>query len=381
MKSTILVIGALPSSLVNLRGALIKDLISNGYNVSVAANDIFSDRDTCNFFQDIGVKINSIPISRAGLNPLSEISTLISIIKLYKSLKPNIVLAYTVKPVVWGGIASYFSKKLNFFALITGLGYAFTGKAQGKRLIIKSINRILYKIGLINADSVIFQNPDDESEFRQSKLINKTKKTLVVNGSGVDLLKFKMSDFPEGEFKFLMIARLLGDKGVREYVEAGKIINQSKLNAEFHLVGPEDLNPDGISQREINAWKNLPWLTLHGNAKDVREFIGESHVYVLPSYREGTPRTSLEAMSMGRPIITTDVPGCRETVIPNYNGYLIPVKDVSSLVRAMKEFIDQPNLVTVMGLNSRKLAEKKYDVHKVNKSILNEIKIIADKLS
>ena len=381
MKSTILVIGALPSSLVNLRGALIKDLISNGYNVSVAANDIFSDRDTCNFFQDIGVKTYSIPISRAGLNPLSEISTLISIIKLYKSLKPNIVLAYTVKPVVWGGIASYFSKKLNFFALITGLGYAFTGKAQGKRLIIQSITRILYKIGLINADSVIFQNPDDESEFRQSKLINKTKKTLVVNGSGVDLLKFKMSDFPEGEFKFLMIARLLGDKGVREYVEAGKIINQSKPNVEFHLVGPEDLNPDGISQREINAWKNLPWLTLHGNAKDVRKFIGESHVYVLPSYREGTPRTSLEAMSMGRPIITTDVPGCRETVIPNYNGYLIPVKDVSSLVRAMKEFIDQPNTVTVMGLNSRRLAEKKYDVHKVNKSIMNEIKIIVDKLS
>ena len=122
-------------------------------------------------------------------------------------------------------------------------------------------------------------------------------------------------------------------------------------------------------------------LTLHGNAKDVRKFIGESHVYVLPSYREGTPRTSLEAMSMGRPIITTDVPGCRETVIPNYNGYLIPVKDVSSLVRAMKEFIEQPNLVTVMGLNSRRLAEKKYDVHKVNKSIMNEIKIIVDKLS
>jgi glycosyltransferase involved in cell wall biosynthesis len=197
--------------------------------------------------------------------------------------------------------------------------------------------------------------------------------STVVNGSGVDLDEYSFRANKEKQPSFLMIARLLGDKGVREYVRAASLIHSSNPGIRFKLIGWIDENPDCIKQHELDEWINSGHIEYLGRLNDVRSSIEESSVYVLPSHREGTPRTVLEAMAMGRPIITTDTPGCRETVIEGENGFLVPVNSVDALVEAMQRFIDNPKLAVEMGRRSREIAEEKYDVHKVNAVMLREI--------
>ena len=218
-------------------------------------------------------------------------------------------------------------------------------------------------------------------------------KTVVVSGSGVDLAAFTFSPFtesclsPVGPLRFLLIARLLKDKGINEYAEAAEIIKKKYPQTEFHLVGPFDPNPAGLKPEEVRVWENGALLKFHGEQSDVRSFIRDCHVYVLPSYREGTPRTVLEAMATGRAIITTDVPGCRETVNCSSetlttdpkslklgrNGILVPLKNAEALAAAMEFFLKHPEQVPVMGQAGRRYAEERYDVHKVNAVILREM--------
>jgi glycosyltransferase involved in cell wall biosynthesis len=195
----------------------------------------------------------------------------------------------------------------------------------------------------------------------------------VVNGSGVDVGSFAVAPLPAGPVRFLLIGRLLGDKGVREYAQAAQAVRQQYPNVQFTLVGMIDSNPNSIAQAELDAWVADGRLAFLGSMADVRPAIAASSVYVLPSYREGTPRTVLEAMAMGRPIITTDAPGCRETVVDGDNGFLVPVKSVEALVQAMVRFIQDPALAPRMGARSRQIAEAKYDVHQVNAVMLREM--------
>jgi glycosyltransferase involved in cell wall biosynthesis len=213
---------------------------------------------------------------------------------------------------------------------------------------------------------VFFQNPDDEALFRQLDLLP------VDNPSCVDVADYLVVPLPENT-SFLLIARLLGDKGVREYAKAAKKVRQAHPQVSFKLVGWIDDNPDAIGQHELDEWVNSGTLEFLGKLADVRLAIAGSNVYVLPSYREGTPRTVLEAMAMGRPVITTDAPGCRETVVDGDNGFLVPVKSVDELAAAMIRFIENPELVAKMGQRSRQVAEQKYDVHRVNEFMLAEM--------
>ena len=204
---------------------------------------------------------------------------------------------------------------------------------------------------------------------------------MVVNGSGVNVTDFNVLPLPQNEqqqakISFLLIARLLVDKGVREYAEAAKIIQQQYPHVEFNLVGWIDENPSAITQQELDQWVTKKTVKYWGKLADVRPAIAESSVYVLPSYREGTPRTVLEAMAMGRAIITTDAPGCRETVVDGDNGFLVEVKSVDSLVDAMQKFINQPELIEKMGNRSREIALHKYDVHQVNTHMMQEMGLI-----
>jgi len=228
---------------------------------------------------------------------------------------------------------------------------------------------------LKRATLVFFQNHDDRDEFRGLGLLRTDAPVHVVAGSGVDTLHFAVEPFLSGPTRFLLIARLLGDKGIREYVEAARKVRATWADAEFHLVGGADPSPDGISENEVSNWNDRGDIIWHDHLSDVRNAIAKAHVYVLPSYREGTPRTVLEAMSMGRPIITTDAPGCRETVVPDVNGMLVPVKNSDALAGAMVQFLEQPNLIARMGIESRKMAEQKYDVHKVNAEMLEAMKL------
>jgi glycosyltransferase involved in cell wall biosynthesis len=256
--------------------------------------------------------------------------------------------------------------------LVTGLGYFFTDRRGD---LISKVTEALYRLALKKVTTVIFQNIDDEMVLRDTGIIDGETRSLVVNGSGVDLREYSPEPLPANSPRFLMIARLLGNKGVREYVEAASRVKRRHPGVCFSLAGWIDEGPDSVSNAELTVWVQRGDIDYLGPLKDVRPAIINASTYVLPSYREGTPRTVLEAMAMGRPIITTDAPGCRETVIDGENGFLVPVKSVDALVDAMQKFIDDPELAIHMGKRSRMLAEQKYDVHKVNAIMLREMGI------
>ena len=286
-----------------------------------------------------------------------------------EKIKPNYFLGYTHKPVIYGNLAAWMAGVNKQFALITGLGYTF----QSKILWLNHLLQFLYRISMRKVEKVFFQNPDDESLFQNLGIIKTSdNKSVVVNGSGVDLKKFNTSPFPT-KIQFLLIARLLGDKGVREYFKAAKAVREKRPDIKFGLVGWIDNHPNAISKQELDERIDAGDIFFYGRMDDVKPAISESSVYVLPSYREGTPRTVLEAMAMGRPIITTDAPGCKETVKDGINGYIVKVKSSQALVKAMFSFIEQPELIESMGNNSRKIAEDKYDVDKVNKHMMLEM--------
>lgn len=370
-----LLIGSFADSLVRFRGALIQALAAKGADVHVAAPGL-ARGDIRKRLEEMGATVHDIPMRRTGLNPLADLGTLTQLIRLMVSLRPAAVLAYTVKPVIYGTLAAWLARVPRRYALITGLGYAFQGEEDGnaRRKLVRKLVQALYALALRRTDAVFFQNPDDEQLFKTLRLVPADTRTHVVHGSGVDVAQYRQAP-PPTEPRFLLIARLLGDKGVREYAAAAQRIRTRRPDVSFDLVGWIDENPDAISAHELDAWTRSGAVNYLGRLDDVRPAIAACSVYVLPSYREGTPRTVLEAMAMGRAVITTDAPGCRETVVDGRNGFLVPVKSADALAHAMERFLDDPDLAEHMGAQSRRIAEDKYDVHKVNETMLRHMAI------
>lgn len=363
-----------PDSLLNFRGPLLNALVVAGLDVHVAAPDLPASSEVRQRLEALGVQVHEVRLNRTGMNPLSDLGSLFNLWRLMRRLKPDFSLAYTIKPVIYGSVAAWLARVPARFALITGLGYAFQGEA-GQRSWLKRIVQNLYGFALAKVTKVFFQNPDDEALFYDLGILDSSNpKTVVVNGSGIDVDSFTVAHFPETP-QFLLIARLLGDKGVREYVQAAATVRKQYPNTVFGLVGWIDENPDAINGDELQNWVASGVVKFYGRLADVKPAIADSSVYVLPSYREGTPRTVLEAMAMGRAVITTDAPGCRETVVHGKNGFLVPVKSTAELAAAMIHFIENPELVVAMGKESRLLAEEKYDVRKVNDQMLREMGI------
>ena len=366
----IMIVAGLGVSLVLFRGELIKNWLGKGFKIVAAApgNEVKGP------LEEMGASYRCIPLDRTSLNPFYDVALLFKLKRLLKEEKPDYLFCYTAKPVIFGSLAAYFYRKIRVFVMITGLGYVFSADSW-KSLLLQKLVIQLYKIAMFRNEKVFFQNPDDREEFLRLK-ITRREKMVLINGSGVNTSYFSPVPLPEKQTSFLMIARLLKEKGVKEYIEAAGVVKQKYPEVRFVLVGWSfEENPSAIGQEQVDLWRNEGIVEIYGETNNVRPFIAEASVYVLPSYREGTPRTVLEAMSMGRPIITSDAPGCRETVIDGVNGYLVPVKDVSALVDAMEKFIWKPELLKHMGIESRRLAVKKYDVHKVNQVINNEMGI------
>ncbi|MEM8791299.1 MAG: glycosyltransferase family 4 protein [Pseudomonadota bacterium] len=365
----VLLLASFADSLINFRGPLIEELTAAGHEVHVCAPGLTANAALAKQLRAFGAVMHEIPLSRTGTSPLADLRSLWRLFQLMRKIKPDLVLAYTIKPVVYGMIAGWLAGVERRFAMITGLGYAFIGESNGKRGRTQLLARALYRLALARASGVFFQNPDDRELFERMGLIGETVPVTLINGSGVDLNRFEEQALPALPIRFLMIARLLGDKGVREYAAAARIVRSSHPKAEFHLVGGEDSNPDAIPLGEIEGWQKDGILIWHGEVADVRPSLAEAHVYVLPSYREGTPRTVLEAMATGRPVITTDAPGCRETIVNGESGYLVPVRKSDPLASTMMRFVTDPKLVGRMGRAARERAVEKYDVRLVNRQI------------
>lgn len=364
---------------LNFRGKLLGSIAELGYEIHVVAPALKDHAADHNVLIDLGYHVHQIEMQRTGTNPAKDMKTLLDSYKILNKIKPDYVLSYTIKPVIYGTLAAWLAKVPHRFVLISGLGYTFQQVEEtNNRSVFQKFVHGLYQQALAKSSKVFFQNTDDLNLFKKLNIVQPVNQTVVVNGSGVDVHDFGVLPLPRdgsGSIKpsFLLIARLLKDKGIVEYVEASKKIKREYSNAEFHLVGWIDENPAAIEQAQLDEWVANGDVTYWGKLDDVRPAIAASSVYVLPSYREGTSRSVLEAMSMGRAIITTDAPGCREPVISDKNGYLVPVQTVDELANAMRQFIENPDLYEQMGSASRSIALERYDVKKVNAHMIAEM--------
>jgi len=367
----IVIISHYSPSLINFRGDLIRAMVELGHKVICLGPEAGFEQP----LQELGADYRQIPLHRTGLNPLKDVKTLFSLRKVLKETKPDVVFSYTVKPIVYGSIAAHMAGVRRMYAMIEGLGYVFIGQSL-KQKFLRQLVCFLYHKALKYNKAVFFLNPDDMRLFVDNSIVPKAVKPVLLNGIGVNIEKFAFAPPKLSPVTFLLIARLIKDKGILEYVESARLLKQKYPAAKFQLLGPLDINPAAITQEQLERWSKEGIIEYLGKTNDVRPYIAEASVYVLPSYREGTPRSVLEAMSMGRPIITTDAPGCRETVIDGKNGFLVPVKDVDALKSTMEKFILKPDLIVQMGEQSRIIAEEKYDVRKVNRVILQEMGLL-----
>ncbi|MCZ0760374.1 glycosyltransferase family 4 protein [Vibrio diabolicus] len=361
----VFLIGALPSSLYNFRGKLVTAMSQSGVVITTLASE--ANKKEIRTIESLPSCYMDVPINRNGLNPFKDLNTVLKFFLIFKKHNPDVVLAYTIKPIIWGGLAARFTCVKSFYAMITGLGYAFQKGGVAKNLL-NVLVKFLYRSALKKSKGVIFQNRDNMQVFIDEGIVPK-EKCFLVNGSGVDLSHYNLSPLPSTPH-FLLIARLLGDKGIREYAQAAQLVKQKYPEVVFELVGPEDPSPDGIKLDEVHEWTESGAIKYSGATTDVRPFIENCAIYVLPSYHEGMPRTVLEAMAMGRPILTTDVPGCRETVIDGENGWLVEKANAEQLAERMIWFIENQDKWHEMGKSSHDMAYEKFDVHKVNAEIL-----------
>jgi glycosyltransferase involved in cell wall biosynthesis len=365
-KKHVVVIGVEPASLLNFRKDLLCELVADGHSVTAVAMN--PTEEQISSLQNLGVRVRSITFARAGMNPISDLKSMLHMQKLFVELKPDLVVGYTAKPVIFGALAARLAAVPQFCAMITGLGYSFIAGAGLKRRIARFAAVFLYRLALKRVSSIIFQNPDDLETFDNLQLLPAHIPTGIVNGSGVDLQYFKKCPIPNKPV-FLMIARLLADKGIREYADAALKLRHAHPHVRTLLVGGLDPSPNSVSQIELNSWI-AEGLEYFGQVDDVRPIISLASIIVLPSYREGTPRSVLEGMAMGRAIITTDAPGCRETVQHNLTGLLVPPRNTPALLNAMESLTIDQRKTKKMAEASYRLAQLKYDGKSVAKSAI-----------
>ena len=371
--SRVMMIGGGPRTLVNFRGRLLESMCASSHEVVACAGG--EDYEVEAYLQDLGVRYVSLPLERTSLNPIRDLLFLRRLIVLMREFRPDVVFAYNVKPVIYGLFAARLTGVQRRYALITGLGYTFSANPSIKKSLLSGLVSYLYRFVLNGSKMVFFQNNDDLDLFQQRGMLSAKVPTLRIMGSGVDLKRFTHTPLSDGPVVFLLIARLLVDKGIREYFRAARVVKKSYPDVYFALLGPFDKNPAAINRVELQEWIEEGVVDYWGDTADVRPALARSTIFVLPSYREGLPHSVLEAMAMGRTVITTDVPGCSDTVENGKNGYLVPAHDSAALANAMNRCLEFNAPLAAMGDASRALAERLFDVESINKVLLENMKL------
>lgn len=347
---------------ISHRLCIAKEAVKQGWTVYVAAEDT----GRSNEIEGDGITFVNFEFSRSGTNPFVEVKTLLAFNRLYKKINPDVVHHITLKPVIYGSVIAKFNKINGVVNAISGLGYSFTGDMQST---VQKAMRFLMKYGL-NRDnlSVIFQNIDDEAELRKLRLLGKYNKIIRIKGSGVDLQKFNQASFPSFDtIKILFPSRMLWDKGVKELKEVSDILKLKYSDkVQFILSGLADEdNRAGVSVTYLNEWQDGKYVKWIGYQKDMVKVYQDSHIVVLPSYREGMPKSLIEACAIGRPIVTTVAIGCKECVDEEVNGFKVPVRSIIELTDALEKLISNHDLIIKMGQQSRMKAEREFDVKNV----------------
>ena len=363
-------------SLINFRGSLISRLREAGVRVYALAPDY--DPETRKKVVLLGAEPLDYSLARTGLNPLRDMFDLFALSFILHKLNPDASLVYGIKPVIYGSLASRLAGVPHCYALIEGLGYIFMADEAShslRRQLLKKLVVFLYRFSCAKITKIFLLNPDDEADLLRARII-KPSQIVRIDGIGLDLDYYQHEPSLPESISFLLVARMLREKGVYDYIEAASLVKKQYPELRFVLVGDVDSNPGAIPEEALKNLCDKHGIDWVGNVSDVRPYLKASSVFVLPSYREGLPRSTQEAMAIGRAVITTDVPGCRETVVEGVNGFLVPVQDPLSLSMAMLRFIENPLLIEKMGRSSREMACLKFDEKLINKIILNKLKFL-----
>lgn len=357
-------------SVYDFRGDMIKEIISRGHEVIVTG----PDEEYLDKIKELGVRYKIIPFENSKVNVFKDMKYIYHLYKFLKKEKPDITLGYALKPVIFGGIAAKLAGVEKIYSLIAGAGRIYSSDSL-KVSIIRGIIGGLFKISFKCCNMVIFQNTDDLNEFVERRYLEK-EKTAHVNGSGVDMERFKAVILPQ-EPVFLMISRLIKEKGIFEYLNAARLVKKEYPEAKFVLLGGYETSIGSIKPEELEPYINEGTIEYPGVVRNVIPILQKARFFVLPTYyREGLPRTILEAMSMGKPIITTDWNGCRDAVKDGVNGLLITPKSTKELADKMKYILNHPNEAFMMSENSLRLCKKRYSVDLINKQMLKVMDIV-----
>lgn len=366
-------IGTVASSFYSFRADLIYALLKQGHEVYAFTSEYTAE--DLKKIEHLGAIPVTYTLNRGGLNPLADIFATYQLSKKIKAINPDLVFSYFSKPVIFGTLAAKLAKVPRVIGMLEGLGYTFTEQPEGlskKTQLIKKIQVFLYKIALPQLDQLIFLNPDDPKDLLEKYAIN-VKNIEVLGGIGLNLDHYKYSENFNSNISFIFIARLLAEKGIHDYIKAAKIVKEKYPSVKFTVLGAIDKEALGsLKEEELESLVKTNIIKYPGHVSNVSEWIEKSSVFVLPSYyREGVPRSTQEAMAIGRAVITTDVPGCRETVVDGVNGFLVPKWNPEALAKKMIYFIEHPEQARLMGAESYKIAVEKFDAEKVNQRLVN----------
>ncbi len=371
MKKIILV-GNTSWSMVKFRLGLIKELINQKYDVTIIA----PYDNNSNELKLLGCKYIDIDIDNKGSNPLKDFKLILNLKNIYKEINPDLIIHYTIKPNIYGTIASKIAC-FKSIAVVTGLGYTFINDS-----LVSKVAKLLYKFSFKFSNKVFFINDDDKNEFIKSNLV-KENKIISIAGEGVNTKFFNdEKNISNKNMKFILIARMLWDKGIGEYVEASNLLKQDYPNVEFGLLGYLDVdNPRAISKIQMTKWEEEANIKYYGSTDDVKSFIFKSDCIVLPSYREGISMILMESASMSKPLIATNVPGCKDLIDDGKNGYLCQPKNSKNLAEKMEKMLNlNKKNREKMGQNGRIKMIKTFDESIViNKYLKEIIKLIGDK--